>query len=138
MMAQRPGNVVVAGAAYWAIVFAVGFALGTLRVLLVEPALGKLPAVLIELPVMLGASWLAARWLVRRLAIALARRALAMGGIAFAMLMASEAVLTIAMPGNSPDQWLADMATPAGFIGLSGQLAFALFPWLVRSADGRD
>ena len=133
-MARLSGNVLVAGTAYWAIVFAVGFALGTRRVLLLEPALGTLPAVLIELPVMLGASWLAARWLVRRFAIASARGALAMGGIAFAMLMASEAALTIAMPGNSPDQWLADMVTPAGFIGLCGQLAFALFPWLVRSA----
>jgi hypothetical protein len=132
-MGRRPGIVLIAGAAYWVIVFTAGSALGSLRVLLVEPAIGRLPAVLIELPVILGTSWLAARWLVQRFAIAAARHALAMGGIAFALLMASEAALTIALAGNSPGRWIADMATPAGFLGLSGQVAFGLFPWLIRS-----
>lgn len=137
MIIRLSGNVLVAGAAYWAIVFAVGFALGSFRVLLIEPAVGTLAAVLIELPVMLGASWLAARWLVQRYSIAAARQALATGGIAFALLMASEVVLTTVWAGNSPGQWIAKMATPAGFIGLCGQVAFGLFPWLVRSAAMR-
>ena len=55
-----------AAAAYWAAVFALGFALGTIRVLWVIPLVGLMPATLIELPLILTGSWLAAGWLVRR------------------------------------------------------------------------
>jgi hypothetical protein len=46
---------------YFGLIFALGFLLGTVRTLLLAPATGATAAVLIELPVMLGASWLAAR-----------------------------------------------------------------------------
>ena len=55
-----------AGAAYFAIVFAVGFVLGALRVTFLAPAVGPLPAVALELPVMLAASWWTCGWLMRR------------------------------------------------------------------------
>lgn len=129
-----------AGAAYWAIVFALGFLLGTVRVLWLEPAIGTLPAVLAEMPVMLVASWLSARWLLERFAIVRARAALAMGVLAFAMLMGSEVLFAIVLPGNSPQQWMAGMATTAGLMGLCGQVLFGLLPWLIRSrprAGGR-
>lgn len=48
-----------AGLAYWAVVFALGFVLGTIRVTWVIPAVGLMPATLLELPIILGASWLA-------------------------------------------------------------------------------
>lgn len=108
--------------------------LGTIRVLWLEPKLGMLPATLAELPVMLIASWFAAGWLVRRFAISSPRAALAMGSIAFALLMAAELALTALLPGNSPGQWTARMATPVGALGLAGQIGFALMPWL---ATGR-
>jgi hypothetical protein len=59
-----------------------------------------------------------------------------MGALAFLLLMASELVLTAAMPGNSPQQWLARMATPAGAIGLGGQIVFGLMPWLLVRGGG--
>ncbi len=49
---------VLAGVLYFGLVFALGFILGTLRVLVLEPRLGSTGAVLLELPVMLAASWL--------------------------------------------------------------------------------
>ncbi len=43
------------GLAYFAVIFGLGFLLGTVRTLLLEPRIGALPAVALELPVMLGA-----------------------------------------------------------------------------------
>lgn len=58
--------VLTAALAYSALVFAAGFALGTLRVLLLAPRLGEMAAVALELPVMLVLSWVAARAVLRR------------------------------------------------------------------------
>ena len=118
-----------AGLAYWALVFALGFLLGSIRVLVLEPRLGMLPATLVELPVMLGSSWLVARWLLTRFAIADAKQALAMGAIAFLLLLGSELLLTLFVFGNSAGEWIASLGTSAGALGLVGQVAFGLFPW---------
>ena len=121
-----------AGAFYFAAIFALGFVLGTLRALW----LTALPAVLVELPVMLGASWLVARWLIRRRMLAgqvlTAGEALAMGGFAFVLLMLAEAALGFLLTGQGVADWLAAMSTPAGLAGLAGQILFALIPLLVR------
>jgi hypothetical protein len=53
-----------AGALYATIVFLIGFILGTIRVLLLVPYLGKMTAVIIEAPIMLAASWFVCRWCV--------------------------------------------------------------------------
>jgi hypothetical protein len=46
-----------AGALYALLVFLIGFILGTIRVLLIAPRLGETIAVLLETPVILGASF---------------------------------------------------------------------------------
>lgn len=116
---------------YLAAIFALGFVLGTVRTLWLAPLVGPLAAVAVELPVMLGASW----WLARRLAV---RRplpsrgaALLAGLIAFALLMALELALGLALFGQSTQQWLAALTTPSGALGLTGQALFALMPALV-------
>ena len=86
-------HTIKAALAYWGAIFALGFVLGTLRVLWIAPQMGETRAVLFELPLMLAASWFAARWLVRRFGIGSAGQALAMGALAFVLLMASEAGL---------------------------------------------
>ena len=119
----------LAGFAYWAVVFALGFVLGTLRVLWLAPLVGLFPATLIELPLMLGASWWASGWLVRRFAIADKRAGLAMGAVAFALLMVAECAVGMGMMGLTLGQWLADFAKPHAAMGLAGQVVFALLPW---------
>lgn len=118
-----------AAAAYWAIIFALGFGLGTVRVLWLAPALGLLPATALELPVMLGASWWAAGRVLRRCGIASGAEALAMGVLAFALLLGAECALAVVLIGQSPGTWLAGLAAPHAALGLAGQAVFALIPW---------
>jgi len=118
-----------AAIAYWAVVFALGFVLGTLRTLWLAPAIGLLPATLAELPVMLAASWWSSGWLVRRWQIASTTAALTMGGLAFVLLMAAELGLAMVLMELSSAQWLAGLRQPHALIGLAGQLVFAALPW---------
>jgi hypothetical protein len=123
----------LAGAAYFGAVFALGFLLGVLRVGLLAPRLGELLAVLVELPLILAAAW----WVCGRLVVAFrvpasVRDRLVMGGIAFTLLMAAEFGLARVLSGASPSMHLAAMLTPAGLVGLAGQMVFALFPLLRR------
>ena len=114
---------------YWAMVFALGFVLGTIRVLWVIPLVGLMPATLLELPIILAASWFAAGWLVRRFGIASRGEALAVGVLAFAILMAAECALAGVLIGQTPAQYLAGLRQPHALLGLAGQAAFALMPW---------
>lgn len=52
-----------------------------------------------------------------------------MGAAAFVILIACGAGLALAF-GQSPADFLAAMATPAGALGLAGQIGFALIPLL--------
>lgn len=124
-----------AGVIYWATIFALGFVLGTVRTLWGAQALGEETFILIEIPVILTASWLAARWLVARYGIVRNGEALAMGGIAFALLMASELALT-AILGENPTAWVARLASPPELYGFLGQVAFGLMPWLAAERPG--
>ena len=122
---------VLAGAVYFLVVYVVGFALGVVRVLLVAPRLGATAAVLIELPVMLAASWLACRRIVEHMAVP--RRAgarAAMGASAFGLLMLGEALLGIVAFGQTPGVQIAALHEIPGLIGLGGQVMFALLPLL--------
>ena len=77
-----------AGALYAVIIFLIGFILGTIRVLLVAPHLGETTAVIIEAPIILGASWFVCRLCVDRLEVRrmVAARS-AIGLVAFLVLM---------------------------------------------------
>lgn len=123
---------------YFALIFALGFALGTVRTLWLAPRWGEEAAVLAELPVMLAASWWAARRITARAALPGRGAALAMGGLALALLLGAELALAMLLAGETPGQWLARLATPAGGLGLAGQVLFGLLPALVwREQQGR-
>ncbi|EAQ28824.1 hypothetical protein NAP1_14533 [Erythrobacter sp. NAP1] len=135
-----PNRAIAAGTAYWAVVFAIGFMLGTVRTLWLAPRVGEEMAVLIEMPIIIAACMIAAWWLTARFAIVSVRAALAMGALAFALLMMAELALAVGVFGETPRGWLAGLFEPPGVWGLLGQIGFALFPAgvvLARRPDER-
>jgi hypothetical protein len=115
---------------YFGLIFALGFVLGTVRTVWLAPAIGATGAVLIELPIMLGASWLIARRLVTVPKVRTPLWALGTGALAFALLIAAEALLAITLAGQSLATWAGDPLRTPGWIGLAGQALFGLMPWL--------
>ncbi len=117
---------------YFALTFAVGFVLGAVRMLIVVPRVGEVAAVLIECPFILVASFLIARWVLRRFAPdAGAGRRLAIGLLAFAMLLSTELLMSW-VRGIWPREFVASLFKTAGAIGLAGQVLFALVPLFIR------
>lgn len=127
--ALRPA---LGGLAYFALVFLVGTGLGIARTLVVAPRLGAVAATLIELPLLLGASWFVCARVVVRLAVPTdtASRIL-MGGLAFAFLMAAELAVTLFVLSGTVDGYFSAYRNPAPLMGLAGQLAFATIPFLM-------
>jgi hypothetical protein len=123
-----------AALAYFAPVFAVAFLLGALRVFVVIPLTGPLVGVALEVPIILALSWLVAGHVLKRRPLSLGRR-LAMGAVAFGLLMLAELALALAF-GQTPRQFITAMASPAGALGLAGQIGFALIPALRPQAKG--
>ena len=128
-------KVVMAGALYWALVFGVGFILGPIRILWAAPRFGARTAELMEAPIMLIVITVAARWIVRRLAVppAAAGR-LGIGFLALGLLLFAEFTLGLWIRGISLEEYLAGRDPVAGavYCGMLG--VFAVMPYLV---DGR-
>ncbi|MCU0909134.1 MAG: hypothetical protein MUF73_17255 [Rhodobacteraceae bacterium] len=122
------------GAIFGAVMFAVGFALGTIRTALLLPRLGEAGAILVELPVMLALSWLVAGWLIRRSPVAVRSTgaALTMGAVAVAVLWALELAMVVWLFGVPLAQAPAAFLTPGSRIGLVAQLLMTIFPALHR------
>jgi hypothetical protein len=128
-MDKHRTRVIGAGATYFAVVFAAGFALGTVRVLLLVPPLGEVVAGLIELPVMLGISWIACAKVVARFQVpSRVVPRLAMGAVAFGLLMLAEVMLSVALFGRPMNDFVQGLTTLHGMIGLGGQVLFGLMP----------
>ena len=130
---------VLAGILYFAVVFALGFCLGTIRVLVVTPLLGEGGAVLLELPIMLAASWVACRWLVRRMRVppAAAHR-ITTGAVAFALLMLAELGVSVFAFARTPAEHIATYRSWSAWLGLAAQMAFAAMPLASRASTFRD
>lgn len=120
--------VVKAAFAYVLPVFAVAFVLGAVRVTWIAPALGPLAAVALEVPLVLALSWVVAGRVLGRWPLTSTER-LALGAVAFAVLMALEFATALAF-GQTGAQFLMAMTTPHGLLGLAGQIGFALVPRL--------
>ena len=126
-------HIVKAALAYVLPVFAVAFVLGALRVTLIAPRTGALMAVALEVPVVLVLSWIVAGRVMGRWPVTTGQRPV-VAVIAFALLMLLELLTALAF-GQTPAQFLAAMTTPAGALGLAGQVGFGLIP-LLRQARG--
>jgi hypothetical protein len=112
---------------YVFLAFALGFLLGPLREFVLAPALGRIAALAIELPIMLGFCW----WLAPRASkgVAPGMGRLRMGLAALAILLLLEFGVGQALRGFSLDEWLAHFARAEGALTLAGYAVFALIPW---------
>ena len=121
-----------AATVYFLALFALGFVLGTIRVLFVAPQIGVLGATLVEVPLMLGASFFLCRWVVGRWRVPpdlAARWGMALWFLVLLVLF--ETLVGAALFGRTLAGIWAGLATPAGLIGLSAQLVAALLPLLI-------
>ncbi|MEI6159200.1 MAG: hypothetical protein WCP77_05135 [Roseococcus sp.] len=108
--------------------FGVGFLLGPIREFGLVPMMGRLLALFVELPVMLGFCWWIAPRIIRRCGIPPGEARLRMGFAALSLLLALEFFTGVALRGWDLQEWLADFATPPGLVTLLAYLIFALLP----------
>jgi hypothetical protein len=121
-----------AGALYYGLVFGAGFVLGTLRVLWVVPRLGTRMSELMETPIMLLVTIVAARWVVKRLAVPYTRSArLGMGCVALGFLLVSEFALALGLRGMSISEYFASRDSVSGTVYYALLGLFAVMPLLV-------
>lgn len=122
----------VASSVYFLALFALGFALGTIRVLVAAPRIGELAATLAEVPVMLAAALFVCRWVIRhwRVPPGVAIR-WTMAAWFLTLLLLFETLLGAVLFGRSlADQWSV-LTRPAGWLGISAQIMAAILPVFV-------
>jgi hypothetical protein len=117
---------------YFAVVCGAGFVLGPFRILWVVPRLGTRMAELLEAPVMFVITIVAARWIVRRLAVPRTPSSrLGMGCIALSLMLIAEFTLVLWLRGLSIREYLAGRDPIAGTVYYAMLGAFAVMPLLV-------
>ena len=117
---------------YFAIVFGCGFALGTIRTVWVVPRIGTRSAELLEAPIMVVVSIIAARWTVLRLNIPSARSPrLVMGGLALAFLLAAEFGFVSWVRGLTIKEYLATRDPVSGTMYYMALGFFGMMPLFV-------
>lgn len=126
------------GLIYFALVFAAGFVLGTVRVLLLEPGLGARTAELTEIPVMLVVIYFAAKYVVARLPADRARSTGLIAGLTgLALLLISELSLVLGWRGMTIAQYF-DSRDPLAFTAyLLSLLVYAAMPGLLATRKYR-
>jgi hypothetical protein len=129
------GMTLAAGAAWFGAMFALGFLLGPVRILALEPRLGATGAVLVEAVPMTAAMILLAPRIAALFDVprAIAPRLL-MGGVGLVLLMLAETVLDALLRGRGPALWLERAGTPDGLVYFALLGLFALMPLLRRRA----
>jgi hypothetical protein len=126
-----------AGLCYFALTFGAGFLLGPLRILLLVPRVGARAAELAELPVMIVVMWLAARWTIRRFHVPSSTASrLAMGVLAFMLLLAAEFLLVLPLRGLTLEQYFATRDPVSGVAYYASLVLLALMP-LIASGPSR-
>jgi hypothetical protein len=125
-------NPIVAGVAYFAVVFIVGGLLGPIREFILAPAFGATTGVLIEAPIMLAVMWLTAHALVARLPSPSVMSCLVLGCVGLTLVIVAEAWLTQMLRGMTFQQYVASFTPGRAVISLGLYVVFALVPLLVR------
>ena len=118
---------------YFAVVFGLGFLLGPIRVLWLEPLVGPTIAALCEAPFLLIAMAVAARWVPDFVRLRQRWASLAlMGGGALVLQQLADFAVGISLCGLAPSEQLAHFSTAAGLIYAGLLVAFAAMPIVVN------
>ncbi|OCK62425.1 hypothetical protein [Bradyrhizobium sp. LMTR 3] len=121
---------------YFVIVFGVGFLLGPIRVLLLEPRIGAVRAALCEAPFLLGAILVASRVAPRTLQLEARKSALlAVGLIALGMQQIADLAVGLTFRSLSLTEQLARFATAEGAVYAALLALFATMPILANQAS---
>lgn len=121
-----------AAAIYFVIVFAVGLILGPMRVLWLEPWLGRTLAVLCEAPFLILAMWSGARWAPAWAKLETGWWLRLMTGVAaLAMQQVADLAVGFGLRGMTLSDQLAYFATPPGLIYAATLVLFAAMPLIV-------
>jgi hypothetical protein len=125
-------QILKAGVLYFALVFGAGFVLGAIHLWWVVPRVGTSVAELVEMPIMLVVIVVAARGIVRRLAVpsTLSSR-VGMGLLALALLLATEFTIVLWLRSLFSSEYLASRDPVAGTVYLVMLGVFALMPLFV-------
>lgn len=117
---------------YFAIVFGVGFALGPIRILWLEPRLGVRTAELIESPFMLVAVILAGRWVGRRLCAGYSPAArLGVGLVAAGTVLVADLAVGVGLRGMSVLEVFTARDPLSGSVYYALVALTAVVPWVV-------
>jgi len=117
---------------YFALVFGAGFVLRPIRILWVVPRFGARTAELMEAPVMLVVTIVAARWMVWRLSVASTPSSrLGMGYVAHCLLPVEDFTLVLWPRGLSINQYPASRDPVSGTVYYLMLALFAIMPLLV-------
>jgi hypothetical protein len=112
---------------YTLLAFALGFLLGPLREFVLAPQFGRITALLVELPIMLGFCWWLAPRVMRRVAPGLARLRVGLAALGFLLML--EFALGQLLRGFTLGEWVAHFRSREGALTLLGYAVFALIPW---------
>ena len=131
MTAFRPALVARLALAYFASVFFIGFVLGVARTLWIAPRLGERVAELVEIPVMVVASFLVARVLMSRAAHVEIRAATLVGLAALALLLCAELAVVAFVRGQTLVDYVASRDPVSGSAYAIALLLFAAMPAVI-------
>lgn len=120
-----------ASSLYFALVLGAGFTFGVIRMLWVVPRLGVRMAELIEAPVMIAVSAIAARWVIRRLDVPpkLSGR-VTMGAVALLFMLVAEVTLVLWVRGVSIREYIASRDPLSESVYYVSLALFAAMPLL--------
>jgi hypothetical protein len=122
----------ISATVYFVALFALGFILGTIRVLFVVPRIGLFGATLAEVPLMLMAAFFMCRWSIERWQVPPTLSLRWAMSLWFLVLLARfETLVGVALFGRTLAGTWAGLATPAGLLGLSAQVIAAVLPLFI-------
>jgi hypothetical protein len=132
-------QILKAGVLYFALVFGAGFVLGPIRIMWIVPRFGTRMAELMETPIMFVVIIIAARWIVRRLAVpSMPSSRLGVGFVALGLLLVAEFTLVLWLRGLSISEYLATRDPVSGTVYYVMLGVFTIMPLLVARCVSRD